>query len=92
MIKTKYTNREEIRQMDIFKWIESEKCGYDLGDQAYITWIEKYASSFRKFANTLPELCVECGLRCNKDSSECIKPFNEHRIKFLVDTSNLKCP
>lgn len=37
---------EEIRK---YKWIESERCGYDIGNnRAAEEWISKYAASFRR--------------------------------------------
>jgi hypothetical protein len=38
---------EEIRRR---KWIESEKVGYDLGKDAELDWIKKYAVQYRDFA------------------------------------------
>lgn len=39
----------QIEEIQKYKWIESEKCGYDIGFQrAAFEWIEKYACSFRK--------------------------------------------
>lgn len=44
---------KQIEEMNIYKWIESEKAGYDLGTQALIDWINKYAKIFReKFDET----------------------------------------
>jgi hypothetical protein len=39
---------EEIHQMEIHKWIESEKACMDLGEAALHDWIIKYAVNFRK--------------------------------------------
>lgn len=36
---------EEINK---HKWIESERKGYDLGQEAIINWIKLYADSFRR--------------------------------------------
>lgn len=83
MIDIKYTCAEEIRQMNIFKWIESEKCGSDIGEQACFEWVQKYAKTFREFTKTLPEQCINCGLNCPKNSNECVNPFNENRVKFF---------
>lgn len=38
----------QMEEMKIYKWLESEKAGYDLGTQALIDWINKYAKSFRE--------------------------------------------
>lgn len=38
---------DEMEEMKKDKWIESEKVHYDLGEQAYLNWIKKWASRFR---------------------------------------------
>lgn len=38
----------QIKEIEVYKWIESEKCGYDLGDEAVKNWIKKHAKSFRE--------------------------------------------
>ena len=40
--------KAQVHEIDVHKWIESEKAGHDLGDQAAKEWIEKYAETFRK--------------------------------------------
>lgn len=37
----------EIIEIEKYKWIESEKVGYDLGVLAEIRWVELYAAIFR---------------------------------------------
>jgi hypothetical protein len=39
---------EEIHQMEIHKWIESEKANRDLGEEALHDWINKHAAKFRE--------------------------------------------
>ena len=34
--------------MEIHKWIQSEKARRDLGPDALMDWVEKYAAQFRK--------------------------------------------
>lgn len=41
-------NQRQIEAMEIHKWIESEKAGYDLGPAAHRDWIEKYAAQFHE--------------------------------------------
>jgi hypothetical protein len=41
--------REELEEILKHKWIESEKAGYDLGDQAVWDWVQKYAHEFREY-------------------------------------------
>ena len=38
----------QIEEINRHKWIESEKAGYDLGDQAVFEWVENHAAGFRK--------------------------------------------
>ena len=37
----------QAREIERHKWIESEKAGRDLGSEAVIDWILKYADVFR---------------------------------------------
>ena len=37
----------QLQEILKHKWIESEKAGVDLGNQAVMEWIEKYAADFR---------------------------------------------
>ena len=83
MINIKYSNVEELRQMHIHKWLVSEKCGHDVGEAAFFDWIQRYASLFRNWTNTLPENCINCGLQCEKESNECVNPFNNKRLERL---------
>ncbi|MCM8535247.1 MAG: hypothetical protein NE334_04870 [Lentisphaeraceae bacterium] len=34
--------KQQIQEMDRHKWIESEKAGYDLGQEAFLDWIENH--------------------------------------------------
>ena len=40
--------KEQIKAIEIYKWIESERRGYDLGNEASKEWIELYAKKFRE--------------------------------------------
>ena len=40
-------SEDEIQEMLKHKWIESEKAGCDLGQQALFDWINKYAGRWR---------------------------------------------
>ena len=42
-------NRLQIKEILKHKWIESEKAGRDLGNQAVFEWIQKYAADFRAY-------------------------------------------
>lgn len=39
----------EIEEINKYKWIESEKAGYDLGISAEIEWVDLYAKQFREW-------------------------------------------
>ena len=40
--------KDQKHEMEIHKWIESEKVGHDLGNEAIKDWIDKYADEFRQ--------------------------------------------
>lgn len=84
MIKLEYRNREQVRHMDIHKWILSERRGCDLGQEAYFDWIARYAAKFSKWAFTLPDTCIGCGA-CDS-TGECPMPFHEKRLEKLNQT------
>lgn len=39
---------KQVREINRFKWIESEKVGKDLGQEAIKEWVNLYASKYRK--------------------------------------------
>lgn len=42
-------NAKQIEDIQKYKWIESEKAGYDIGElKAAVDWIRQYSSCFRK--------------------------------------------
>ena len=40
--------QSQISEIEIHKWLESEKAGHDLGQKSVMEWIEKYSAKFRK--------------------------------------------
>ncbi len=40
------------KEIERYKWIESEKHGHDLGRQAAIDWVTKYAAAWREWFET----------------------------------------
>lgn len=46
--KMKKYMADQIKEMEIHKWIESEAAGHDLGEDALKDWILKHAVEFRK--------------------------------------------
>lgn len=77
-------NREQKRQIEIHKWLVSERQHRDVADEAVLEWVEKYAPLFRKWAESLPYNCVSCKEGCtHMISNMCQDPFNEERVKYL---------
>ena len=46
--RIKRENEEQIQEMLRYKWLESEKAGHDLGNEAILDWIKKYAKDWRE--------------------------------------------
>lgn len=42
---TKDFIKDQLQEMFKHKWIESEKVGYDLGEEAMLDWVEKHSQS-----------------------------------------------
>lgn len=83
MIELKYRNEEQLRHMDRHKWFRSEEQNRDVGQEAYVDWIQKYAARFTAWALTLPKHCIQCG-NCRSDTTgDCPNPFNECRLQKL---------
>ena len=40
--------KAQIKEIEIFKWLESEKANRDLGEEAVKEWIKRYAAEFRE--------------------------------------------
>lgn len=75
---------EQKRQIEKHKWIESEKAGRDLKDEAIEDWINRFASKFRKWIETIPSECLNCGLCSDgKNRKYCKNPFNPERISRI---------
>lgn len=47
-METKELIDSQLDEMAKHKWIESEKAGYDLGEQALLDWVDKYSDQFKK--------------------------------------------
>lgn len=46
--KLKQFMADQIKEIEIHKWLESEKAHRDLGEEAVKDWIEKHAAEFRE--------------------------------------------
>lgn len=40
--------KKQIEEINVYKWIESEAVGYNLGTVAIKDWLELYAEKFRE--------------------------------------------
>lgn len=40
---------DQVKEIEKHKWIMSEQAGHDLGGDACVDWICKYAKQFREF-------------------------------------------
>lgn len=49
-------NAKQIEEIQKYKWIESEKAGYDIGElRAAVEWIRQYSSAFREAYKDNPQ-------------------------------------
>ena len=48
IMNTKKLVSRQLEEMAKHKWIESEKAGRDLGEQAMLDWIDKYLEKFQE--------------------------------------------
>ncbi len=49
----------QMHEIDRHKWIESQKAGHDLGEEAVFDWVMNYADDFRRYIeNVLGETVV----------------------------------
>ena len=46
-LDVKQFNKVQLTEIDIYKWLESEKAGHDLGHEAMLEWVKKHAKTFR---------------------------------------------
>jgi hypothetical protein len=47
LMETEELVQKQIEEMSKHKWIESEKAGYDLGQDAMLDWVDKYLDPVR---------------------------------------------
>ena len=62
--------QDEVKVIEIHKWIESEKAKRDLGTAAELDWIEKYAAIYREewemlHGKIIEEIEEEDGVCCS---------------------------
>ena len=46
--KLKQYMADQIKEIELYKWLESEKANRDLGEEAIKDWIAKHAAEFRE--------------------------------------------
>jgi PIN domain nuclease of toxin-antitoxin system len=49
---------DQVKEIEIHKWIESEKAGCDLGDRACLDWIKNHAKAYREYYELVGEHSV----------------------------------
>jgi len=45
--RMKMSCSDQLKEIEKFKWLESERAGHDKGKEAVLEWIEKYADQWR---------------------------------------------
>ena len=79
-LRAAYILQAQIQEMETYRWIRSEESRVDLGETAYYGWVESYAASFRKWSDSIPAECVNCGACVTGETGmECPNPFNVQR-------------
>lgn len=62
--------KDEIKEIEIHKWIESQKAHRNLGLEAELDWVCKYAKAYReewelKYGKIIEEIEEENGVNCS---------------------------
>jgi len=82
----KYLNAEQRHQIEMYRWIRSERVGHDIGERCTLDWVYNYAAVFREWAENIPTQCIQCGLTgCQgpDTDNECCSPFNDLRLNLM---------
>lgn len=73
--------KEEIER---YKWIESQKAGHDLGEEAVRQWVEKFAANYRKeYEEIFNEMVKETALHCKKKLKEKLPGVSDELWNFV---------
>jgi len=67
--KTLFKNQAE--EARCYKWIQSQKAGHDLGENAVIEWVKKYAAKYREEYNDCFHQMVEMVITEVEDNKLC---------------------
>jgi hypothetical protein len=73
----KNTNKDEIIEMNRYKWFKSEEKGFDVGPQAFLEWIDKYADIWR--------VLDDYSLKYNVDKKVLEDELNKEMFGFKED-------
>lgn len=75
----------QVEEMKRHRWIESQKAGHDVGEDAFADWVRNYASDYRsEYEETYEEMIerVTEEVRCEVQRS---LPFaDESIVRFLT--------
>ena len=55
MDRFRYINEEQRRRMMEYQRRLSDSAGYDVGEEGYLEWVERYAADYREWANDICE-------------------------------------
>jgi len=76
--RTKEFIQDEIREIQKYKWIESEKAGHDTGEYSTLKWIENYACQYRKEweeknGKIIEEVEIDDGVNCSGNQRQPVR-------------------
>ena len=73
--------REEMLR---YKWIESQKAGHDLGEQALREWVEKYGKAYREaYVHEYKDIIEKVAADCEKELKEKLPGVSDTLWKFI---------
>lgn len=78
--------KHQIKAIEIYKWVESEKARRDLGNEAIKTWIGHFAEQFRKRYERISGSIVEEIFSEVKDiaSVKCRNCKDKEQLKLII--------
>lgn len=78
--------KHQIKAIEIYKWVESEKAGRDLGEKAIKDWICNFAEQFRKRYEKISSVIVEDIFSEVKDiaSVKCKNCKDSEQLKLII--------
>lgn len=74
-------------EMEKYKWIESQKAGKDLGENALREWVDKYGKKYREAYNTEYKILVEkVANECKKELKDKLPGVSDEIWNFFMKT------